>query len=67
MPSTGMLRHVAFVRTDVSEEHSAFIMEALLSTETPVLRGATRPNIPEDVILHSHRREHLKSYIALTG
>jgi hypothetical protein len=23
--------------------------------------------IPEDVILHSHRREHLKSYIALTG
>jgi hypothetical protein len=24
-------------------------------------------NIPEDVILHSHRRENLKSYIALTG
>jgi hypothetical protein len=23
--------------------------------------------IPEDRILHSHRREHLKSYIALTG
>jgi hypothetical protein len=23
--------------------------------------------IPEDVILHSHRREILKSYIALTG
>jgi hypothetical protein len=23
--------------------------------------------IPEDDILHSHRREHLKSYIALTG
>jgi hypothetical protein len=23
--------------------------------------------IPEDYILHSHRREHLKSYIALTG
>jgi hypothetical protein len=23
--------------------------------------------IPEDGILHSHRREHLKSYIALNG
>jgi hypothetical protein len=23
--------------------------------------------IPEDTILHSHRRENLKSYIALTG
>jgi hypothetical protein len=23
--------------------------------------------IPEDVRLHSHRRENLKSYIALTG
>jgi hypothetical protein len=23
--------------------------------------------IPEDGILHSHRRENLKSYIALTG
>jgi hypothetical protein len=23
--------------------------------------------IPEDDILHSHRRENLKSYIALTG
>jgi hypothetical protein len=24
-------------------------------------------NIPEDDILHIHRRENLKSYIALTG
>jgi hypothetical protein len=24
-------------------------------------------NIPEDDILHGHRRENLKSYIALTG
>jgi hypothetical protein len=24
-------------------------------------------NIPEDRILHSHRRQNLKSYIALTG
>jgi hypothetical protein len=27
----------------------------------------TRRNIPEDGILHSHRRENLKYYIALTG
>jgi hypothetical protein len=27
----------------------------------------TRHNIPEDDILHSYRRETLKSYIALTG
>jgi hypothetical protein len=28
---------------------------------------ATRRNIPEDGILHSHSYENLKSYIALTG
>jgi hypothetical protein len=38
-------------------------MEALRSSETSVLTQATGRSIPEDGILHSHRRENLKFYI----
>jgi hypothetical protein len=37
------------------------MMEALSSSETLALPRATKRNIPEDTILHSHRRGNLKS------
>jgi hypothetical protein len=39
------------------------MMEALHSPETSVITRAPERNIPEDGILHSHRRENLKSCI----
>jgi hypothetical protein len=38
------------------------MMETIRSSETSVLTGDTRRHIPEESIVHSHRRQNLKSY-----
>jgi hypothetical protein len=38
------------------------LMDALRSSEASVLTRATRPNVQENSILHSHHRGNLKSY-----
>jgi hypothetical protein len=40
--------------------------EALSSSETSLLTRATLRNISEDIILHIHRRESLKSAMNIT-
>jgi hypothetical protein len=64
-----MLRSEAHLRTDVSEEHSASIIRLarISALRTTLAVISNRRNIPEDGILHSHRRENLKSYISLTN
>jgi hypothetical protein len=61
-----MWRRVDILLTDVSEERIASIfraMEAIRSSETSVNKISTQRHIPEDGILHSHRRENLKSHV----
>jgi hypothetical protein len=61
------------VRIDVSEELSASFRvtrigelgTTLAVTSNRRTVRTTRSNIPEDTILHSHRRENLRSYIEM--
>jgi hypothetical protein len=57
------------VTTDVVVSALIFftlMTEAIRSSQMS-LTTATRRHIPEDDILHSHRRESLKPYLVLTG
>jgi hypothetical protein len=72
MVSSGLLRLVALVRTDVSEEPSASFIRVTKIGELRTTQAATtnrrtlrRNTNLEDTILHSHRRENLKSYIGM--
>jgi hypothetical protein len=66
-PSAWLVRH----RDNFTSAHaislladfSTLKMEAIISSKTSVHTRSTRRHIPEDGIIHSHRRENLKSYI----
>jgi hypothetical protein len=51
----------------VTNNRRNMMLEAIRSSESSVLVRATRRNFPEDGILHSHRRENLKSYILISS
>jgi hypothetical protein len=73
MSPSGMLRRVALIRIEISEEPSTSIIMVIRIGElgtslakfllNVILTRATRRDIPEDGVLHSHRRGNYKSYI----
>jgi hypothetical protein len=64
-----MLRRVALVTTDISEERSVSIIRMTIGELGTRNLSTLRRNtvVSEDGIRHSHRRENFKSYIPLTG
>jgi hypothetical protein len=70
MASSGILRRVALVGTHshcISSQGDRLLVTANVAPTSPILTRVTWRNIPEDGILHSHRRENFKSYTALIG
>jgi hypothetical protein len=68
MPYSGMFRRVVLVRTDVSEELNSSIIRVNLPSVLRLLVAANvlpsssiLVSLIMEVILHSHRRENLKS------
>jgi hypothetical protein len=62
-----MLRRVAVVRADVSEELSASFIRVtrIVELETTLAVTSNRRKLRKNIkFLHSHRRENLKSYIS---
>jgi hypothetical protein len=59
-----MLRLLGTAKFHSSQILVILMTQKLHSSESSVLTRATRRNIPEDDILHGHRREDLKSYKA---
>jgi hypothetical protein len=71
MKNTALLRSVRQLLITANVVPSSPILvtlmiETLRSSEMSVRTKAARRHIPEHGNLHSHRRENLKSYIALT-
>jgi hypothetical protein len=62
MPSSGMWLQPPGHAGSSLADFSTLKMEAIRSSETAVHTRSTRRHIPKDGILHSHRRENLKSY-----